>query len=92
MTYEKNCHEVEPLPMILINNAIYSLRSIVIHESTNLEEDGGHIKSNLNTTKGWITCDDSLVSQPSRSPLPLDANQGYLLLFDKVENIPSPLI
>ena len=78
--------------MLVIKDAIYSLRSIVIHEGTNLEEDGGHIKSILNTTNGWITCDDSLVSKPSRSP-PLDANQGYLLLYDKVEDIlPPPII
>ena len=73
----------------MLKDTVYTLKSIIVHMGSSVEEERGHIITLLNTSNGWITCDDSLVSEPSRSP-PQDANQGYLLIYDKVEDIPPP--
>ena len=63
---------------------------IVVHLGSSIEEEGGHIITLLNTSKGWITCNDVDRSNPS-STLPALAKQGYLFIYDKIEDAPPTL-
>ena len=58
---------MELSPILMLKDAVYSLRSIIVHLGSNLEEEGGHIETILNTTKGWITCNDSTLSKPAKA-------------------------
>ena len=92
IVYEKNCIKVEPSSVLILKETIYSLRSLVIHDGKTVEEEGGHIFTLLNTSKGWITCDDTKVSLPTRS-LPIQGQQGYLFIYEKMDDIlPPPVI
>ena len=87
VSYGKNCQDVDPSPILLLKETVYSLRSVIIHLGSDLEEPGNHIVTLLNTSKGWITCNDTELSNPSTTLSPL-GKQGYLFIYEKVDDPP----
>lgn len=77
----KNCMQIDPSSIVYcdeIDEAVYTTKAVIEHHGKHRHT--GHYTATLQTTNGWIICNDKNLCQTNQAPV-----NGYVFILDKVD-------